>query len=300
MSDPVWLEVALNGPWTRQRQPGIPVTRAQIVDEALACAGAGAAIVHVHAYEESGRPREAYEVYPPVFEAIRSRSDVICYPTVPMGARPSADAAEAQARYDVVERLARAGLVEWSVVDPGSVNLATFAELREGADGFLYANSASDVRTGLELCRDHGLVPSYAVYEPGFLRMGAAVHAAVPGVPRPIYRFMFSSMFTFGMPPAEWALDTYLRLLADADPEAHWMVAGLGVQVDELRGTAMARGGHVRVGLEDAPLGCTASNAQLVADAARAVAVAGRRLATPAEIRGRTRRDDVPAAAPEQ
>ncbi len=144
------------------------------------------------------------------------------------------------------------------------------------------------MRTGLELCRDHGLVPSYAVYEPGFLRLGAAVHAAVAGAPRPIYRFMFSSMFTFGMPPAEWALDTYLRLLADADPEAHWMVAGLGVQVDELRGTAMARGGHVRVGLEDAPLGCSASNEELVGAAARAIEQAGREPATPDQIRSRT------------
>src|SRR3712207_9558031 len=86
MAEGVWLEVALNGPWTRQRQPGIPVTRAQIVEQAVACADAGAAIVHLHAYDEgSGRPSEAYDLYAPVFEAIRSRRDVICHPTVPMG-----------------------------------------------------------------------------------------------------------------------------------------------------------------------------------------------------------------------
>jgi 3-keto-5-aminohexanoate cleavage enzyme len=82
MAEGVWLEAALNGPWTRQRQPGIPVTRAEIVEQAVACADAGAAIVHLHAYDEgSGRPREAYDLYAPVFEAIRSRRDVICYPT---------------------------------------------------------------------------------------------------------------------------------------------------------------------------------------------------------------------------
>lgn len=285
----VWLEVALNGAWTRRRQPGMPVTRAQIVEDAVACAEAGAAIVHVHAYDEdSGDPREAYEIYAPVFEDIRSRTDVICYPTVPMGPRPSADPDEARARYDVVERLARAGLIEWSVVDPGSVNLATVDELRAGEDGFLYANSASDVRRGLALCAEHRLVPSYAVYEPGFLRAGAVLHDAVPGAPRPVYRVMFSTGFTFGCPPTEWALDTYLRMRDVAAPGSPWMVAGLGVQLDQLWGVAIARGGHLRVGLEDAPLGCTAGNAELVLTAARAVSAAGRRLASAPEIRRAT------------
>ncbi|MFP5371468.1 MAG: 3-keto-5-aminohexanoate cleavage protein [Actinomycetes bacterium] len=287
----VWLEVALNGAWTQRRQPGMPVTRAQLVADAVACADAGAAIVHLHAYDEdSGTPREAYEIYAPVFEDIRNLTDVICYPTVPMGPHPSAGPEEARARYDVVERLARAGLIEWSVVDPGSVNLSTVAELQAGEDGFLYANSASDVRAGLALCRDHRLVPSYAVYEPGFLRAGAVLHgavigSAVPGSPRPVYRFMFTTGFTFGFPPTEWALETCLRLLDAADPGSPWMVAGLGVELDQLWDAALARGGHLRVGLEDAPLGCATSNPELVHAAARAVSAAGRSLASATEIR---------------
>lgn len=288
-TDGVWLEVALNGAWTRRRQPAMPVTRADIVADAVACADEGAAIVHVHAYdEESGTPREAYEIYAPVFEDIRNRTDVICYPTVPMGPAPSTGPDEARARYDVVARLAGAGLIEWSVVDPGSVQLTTVAELQAGADGFLYANSASDVRAGLALCREHRLVPSYAVYEPGFLRAGAVLHQAVPGVPRPVYRFMFSTGFTFGFPPTEWALHTYLRMLENADPGSPWMVAGLGVECDQLWDAAMALGGHLRVGLEDAPLGCTSSNAELVVAAARAVEAAGRRVASAPEIRRST------------
>ena len=55
----------------------------------------------------TGDPREAYEIYAPVFEGIRNRADVICYPTVPMGPRPSAGPDQARIRYEVVERLAR-------------------------------------------------------------------------------------------------------------------------------------------------------------------------------------------------
>ena len=286
MPEGVWLEAALNGPWTRRRQPGIPVARAEIVEQAVACADAGAAIIHLHAYDEgSGSPRDTYDLYAPVFEAIRRRRDVICYPTVPMGARPSEGPEEARARYEVVERLGRAGLIEWSVVDPGTVTLATFAELRDGADGFLYANSAADVRVGLQLCDELGLVPSYAVYEPGFLRTGAALRAAVPGSSRPVYRFMFSTAFAFGLPPAEWALDSCLRLLGECDAGSPWMIAGLGVELDELWDVAVERGGHLRVGLEDAPLACAKSNVELVAEASRALQQSGRALATPSEIR---------------
>src|SRR5215469_13539120 len=51
-----WLEVALNGGWTRRLQRLIPVTPAEIVAEGIAAVRAGAAIVHVHAYDvASGR-----------------------------------------------------------------------------------------------------------------------------------------------------------------------------------------------------------------------------------------------------
>ncbi|SFO72861.1 Uncharacterized conserved protein, DUF849 family [Geodermatophilus dictyosporus] len=284
MTDGVWLEVALDGPWG-PRQPLAPVTRERLVEEAVACADAEAAVVHLHAYDDAGAPREAYELYAPVFEEVRRRRDVVCHPTVPMGPVPSAGPVQARARHDTVARLARAGLVEWAVVDPGSVDLSTTAELADGGDGFLYADSASDVRTGLQLCAEHGLVPSDAVYEPGFLRTGAVLADAVPGVPPPVYRFVFSTGFTFGLPPAGWALEAQLRLLGACAPGARWMVAGLGVELDALWDAALTRGGHLRVGLEDAPLGCATGNAELVARAARAVEAAGRRLAPAAEVR---------------
>ncbi len=99
---------------------------------------------------------------------------------------------------------------------------------------------------------------------------------------------MFSTAFTFGLLPTGWALDAYLRLLDAVDPGSPWMIAGLGVELDQLRDAAVARGGHLRVGLEDAPFGCGTSNAELVARAARAVRAAGRELAAAAEIRRTT------------
>jgi uncharacterized protein (DUF849 family) len=270
MANATWLEVALNGGWGRHRQPGIPVTVRNIVDEGVACARAGAAIVHVHAYDEaSGRQRDDADAYARIIEGIRECCDCIVYPTIPLGGDTSA-----AARFAAIEGLARRGLLECAVVDPGSVNIA----------GYVYLNSDEHIRHGLALAARHRFHPGYAIYEPGFLRLGAKL-ARETAAPQPIYRFMFSQGLSFGFPPAEYALEAYLRLLAEVAPGSPWMVAGLDVDILPLAGAAAVRGGHVRVGLEDAPLGSTRSNLEWVQAARSAILAAGSSLASPAEVR---------------
>lgn len=292
MKDPTWLEVALNGPWSRSRQPNIPVHADEIVEAALACAGEGASIIHFHAYDPAtGRQRDDYEIYAPIIERIRSRADVICYGTLPFAGSVDAPSPLTPAqRFGAVDKLVRAGLIEWSVVDPGSTNISHYADIAAGKEGFVYANPESHIRYGLALAQQHRITPSYAIYEPGFMRLGAALHRAYPGAPVPIYRLMFSQQIAFGFPPADWALDAYLRLLALEQPGAPWMVAGLGVELGELMDRAVALGGHLRVGLEDAPMGCAEHNQALVQQARRRVEQAGGQLASAAQVRERLRR----------
>lgn len=287
MTTSVGLEVALNGPWSRRRQPNIPVTADEIVADAVACAEAGAAIVHFHAYDPAtGRQREDYDIYAPIIARIRAAADVVCYPTIPYAGSVEAPASLAPAaRFAAVEKLLQAGLIEWAGVDPGSTNLAHRAAIGTGATGVVYANPESHIRHALELARRHGATPSYAIYEPGFLRLGAALHRAVAGTPTPVYRFMFSRDMLFGFPPTDWALEAYLHLLADEAPGAPWMVAGLGVDIEPLIDMTVARGGHVRVGLEDAPLGNAATNRALVEAARRRIEAAGGTLAGAAHVR---------------
>jgi hypothetical protein len=51
----IWIEAALNGAWSRALQPGIPDTIEAIVSEGVACARAGATIIHTHAYDGAAR-----------------------------------------------------------------------------------------------------------------------------------------------------------------------------------------------------------------------------------------------------
>lgn len=280
----VWVEAAVNGPWSRARQPGIPVSVEEIVADGIACARAGAAIVHVHPYDEAtGLQRDDPDIYEPILRGIRAETDAIVYPTLPLG---QAGPMSAHERFAAVAELCRRGLLEWTVVDPGSMNAN---HVDAPAEGFLYLNPDDHIRHGLALCGAHGVRPAYACYEPGFTRLGAALAAEQQNLPAPVYRFMFSDGFRFGFPPRRYALEAHRELLRDLVPGAEWMVAGLAVDITPLIPDAVELGGHVRVGLEDAPFGCTRTNAELVSDAVQRIADCGGRPATPAEVRAALR-----------
>jgi 3-keto-5-aminohexanoate cleavage enzyme len=277
----VWIEVALNGAWGRKLQPGIPDTVEAIVDQGIACARAGAAIVHTHAYDGGGRQTFDWQVYARIIEGIRAAIDVPVYPSYP--AIPPGGMAPAE-RFAHVEALAERGLLEFAVVDPGSVNFTTAVTTAEARPADTYLNPETHVRHALAFAARHGLPPAFAIYEPGFTRAGAAL-ARAAGVKTPVYRFMFSQSFAFGFPPRPYALAAHVALLQELDASAHWMIAGLSADVRPLIGETVARGGHVRVGLEEAPLGSAMGNVAWIDDAVRLVREAGGEPATAADVR---------------
>jgi 3-keto-5-aminohexanoate cleavage enzyme len=238
-----WIEAAINGPWGRELQPGMPIAVDEIVAAGIAAAQAGAAIVHFHAYDEAtGRQKDDAAIYARIIEGIRGRVDVIAYPTIPLAGSGlgTSESMVARERYRHLDELGRRGLLEWAVVDPGSVNFARFDQIRHGDAGFIYLNPGEHIQEGLRLAAEHGHRPSFAIYEPGFSRLGAALAAAHPGLATPVYRFMFSDEFTWGFPPTAYGLEAYLALLEDVAPGAPWMVAGLGVDISPLFGAALA------------------------------------------------------------
>ncbi len=277
----VWIEAALNGPWGPQ-QPGIPRDVESIVAQGIACALAGACIIHVHAYDGGEAQVFDWEVYARIIEGIRSEVDVPVYPSVPTtGTGAGPDGGEA-AKFAHLPELAKRGLIEFAVIDPGSVNFTLMAPGEAPAG--TYQNGEAELREALALAAEHGFHPSYAIYEPGFTRAGAALARITPGLPVPLYRFMFSDHFAWGFPPKERYLETHLDLLDESHPGAPWMVAGLGVDIAPLVELAVRRGGHVRAGLEDAPLGCETSNLGLVEEMVAHVRAAGGEPATVEEM----------------
>ena len=281
-AEPVWLEVALNGAWTRKGQPLMPITADEVIAEGVACVRAGASIVHMHAYDPgTGRQNDSAEVYARIIEGIRAQCDAIVYPTV--GQYPKDP--ESEERYAPIRALGERGLLEWSVVDPGSVNFSRFEDIQAGRPGYVYMNSEKHVRNGMVLAEKFGYHPSYAVYEPGFVRLGAALARHMPNVPQAVYRFMLTDVFAFGLPATDSALQAYLTLLEAEAPGAPWMIAGRCTDILPMVETTLAAGGHVRVGLEDAPLGSTMTNLHWVEKAAQRIRMAGGRLASAQDVR---------------
>jgi 3-keto-5-aminohexanoate cleavage enzyme len=75
---PVVITVAPTGAEvTREDNPALPHTPAEIAADALACAEAGASVVHLHVREEDGTPSGRPELFAETIERIRSESSLI-------------------------------------------------------------------------------------------------------------------------------------------------------------------------------------------------------------------------------
>ncbi|MET0144540.1 MAG: 3-keto-5-aminohexanoate cleavage protein [Ilumatobacteraceae bacterium] len=276
-SDAVIIEAAINGATTKASNPHVPISEDELVRDAHACFDAGAAIVHHHIPGVGLSGGDAADVYLGVWRRVLAdRPDALWYPTINMG--PPAH------WYDHITPLATSGLIRMSLSDPGSVNLG---RIRGGvpAGSFVYANSFDDIARQLELCRTHHLGPSIAIYEPGFLR-AVLVHHAAGTLPTGSFVKLYLSDATgltgtpFGLPPTVTALDAYLELLDGTD--LPWAVSAVGgdlVRTDVGR-AALARGGHLHVGLEFYRGDRTPTNEELVAEAVSACTAAGRPVAS--------------------
>src|SRR6202165_2973476 len=165
----VWIEAALNGPWSRKFQPGIPDTVEAIVAEGVACARAGATIVHVHAYDGGGPQTYDWQVYARIIEGIRNQVDVPIYPSFAplMLADVNADLADASVRFAHVEQLVARGLIEFAFADPGCINFTQTTTTLKAEPAGTYLNPETHTRHALDLAARHGLHPDLAIYEPG-------------------------------------------------------------------------------------------------------------------------------------
>ena len=287
--EPVFLETALNGPWSQQLQPLMPISVEALIEEGIACAKIGASIIHLHVYDPAtSRQFEDFQAYKAVIEGIRSECDVIVYPTLPLAGSPDALADySAEERFAVVEDLAKTGLLEWAVIDPGTTMIAGFDDIEAGDNGFIYKNSVAEIRYGLQLAARYQFHPSYAIYEAGFMRLGDALYRSIPNCPAPIYRFMFSDGFTFGFPPEVRFMESYCVLLEGVSSNPFWMVAGLRADIKPLYKACLRRGGHLRVGLEDAAFQSPIGNAGLTQNAVDVINRSGRIVGTAPQLRQR-------------
>lgn len=262
---PVILTVALNGSVpTRQHTPHVPLTPAEIADDALRCRQAGAAIAHVHARDADGRPTLDPDIFAEIHQRIRDSTDLIVQ--LSTGGRADLDAA---ARAEPVRRIRP----EMASLTTGSMNFPDQ----------VYANSFETVQYLAAVMHDAGTKPEMEIFEAGMVDNALAL------VDQGLAEAPLHFDFVMGSRGSQPATARQLVFLAESIPAgATWTVAGLARWQLPLGVQAIGMGGHVRVGLEDNLYyrrGELATNAQLVARMARVAAEAERPVATPDEAR---------------
>lgn len=265
-TDGLVLSVATTGSWpTKAQNPALPTTPEEIAADAVACAAAGAAIVHVHVRDEAGKVTCDPARYARVRELIEAAG---CDPIVNMSTGGGAGQTTDE------ERLAPVALApEIASFDCGSLNFGDR----------VFVNSPVFLRELARRMNEHGVRPEIECFEPG--HVWNALRLIDEGLLTPPFWFQFVLGVRGGSPPTVKQLQHLVDMLPAG---AHWSVCGIGKAQLPLGLAAMAMGGHVRTGLEDNlwyHKGDPATNVRLVERVARLATEIGRPLATPVQVR---------------
>ena len=249
---------------TRAETPFLPLTAEEIGEEAQRCREAGAVMVHLHVRDSEGRPTQDRGAYCRAIAEIRRRTDVII--------QTSTGGAVGMTGEERCQPLSLGP--EMCTISTGTVNFG---------DG-IFENPRSLMILVAELARTNGVIPEIEVFDSAFidnaLWLAAKGHLSLPA----------HFDFVLGVPGGLGADEAALDFLRSRIPEGStWSVAGIGRHEFPMAALSIAKGGHVRVGLEDnifVEKGVLArGNPDLVRKAAGMAVAAGRRIASVDEAR---------------
>jgi uncharacterized protein (DUF849 family) len=267
-----------------EQTPHLPITPAQIADECLAAAEAGAGQVHIHVrHPETGKPSMEVELYREVVESIRKRNrDLVINLTTGPGGRyiPSEDDpkifAPGTSLLPPEKRVEHIALIQ---PDFCSLDLNT---MNSGPD--VVINTPKNVRRMARVIREAGVKPELEVFDSGDIHLGRDLIADGTLDGPAMWTFVLGVKYGFGASPETLQ---YARHLLP--PGAFWTAFGIGRMEFPIVAQAWLMGGHVRVGMEDniylSKGELATSNAQLVAKARDIVESLGGEIADAREAR---------------
>lgn len=266
MSTPAIITVAITGAVPTQRDnPAVPVTPAEQVRSAVEAFDAGATVCHLHVRDRDQRPSSDPDLYAQVREGIRRERPemVVQFSTGGRGR-------SAEERFACVElRPEMASLSTGSVNFPDSV----------------YENSPHLVETAAARMLELGVKPEIEVFD--FAMLYAAADLVRRGLlARPVHVQLVMGVRN-ALPARESVVEFFCSEIRELLPDATYTFAAVGRQQLAANRWALARGAHVRTGLEDNLYyeqgRLAASNAELVQRVAALCPEYDRHPASPAE-----------------
>jgi uncharacterized protein (DUF849 family) len=230
--DPLVVNAALTGMIpTKDDNPNVPLTPDEIAEDAARCRAAGAAIVHLHARDEGGRPTWRADVYAEIIRKVRERCPdvIVCVST--SGRLWN----ELERRAEVLE-LDGDLKPEMASLTLGSLNFPKQASVTE----------PEMIGALAKHMRERSVVPELEIFDFGMVDYATfLIDRGVLASPH-YFNLLLGSLGTLSASPLN------LALLARAlPPGATWAAAGIGRFQFPMNALAITMGGHVRVGLED-------------------------------------------------
>lgn len=269
--DKLIINAALTGMVpTKQDNPNVPVTPAEIVADARRCRDAGASIVHIHARDEHGQPTYHKEVFAEIIAGIRQSCPELLISATTSG-RVHREFAQ---RADVLT-LEGALKPDFASLTLGSMNFPKQASV----------NAPEMIRDLATTMNHRGIVPELELFELGMVDY--AKYLIDHGVLKPpLYaNILLGSRGTLAATPQN------LVMMVNALPEkTTWSAAGIGRFQFYVNSMAIVMSGHVRAGLEDnlwyddARMH-HATNAGLIERLVKLARCIGREIASPADAR---------------
>lgn len=281
---------------TPSMSPYLPITPAQIAQNALDAANAGAAAVHIHARNpENGMPTPDLDIYQQIIDKIRlQNTDVIICITTGGGAGMTVEQ-----RAAVVPKFKP----ELASMNAGSINWGLFPALDRMKDfkfpwenqmlamtkNFIFENTFGAMETVCKIMYENGTKPELEVYDVGHLyNIDYMLQAGI--LKAPVY-LQFVTGILGGINSTPYDIfnlhTTAERLFGRGNYE--WSVIGAGKAEFNVATQALLLGGNVRVGLEDSlyvSKGVLAkNNAEMVTKMVRIMNEFDLQPATPSEAR---------------
>lgn len=236
--------------------PYLPITPAQIADEAYRAYNAGAAVAHIHVRDpETGQPSSRLELFREVATKVKSRCNIVLCFTTGGGLTMST-----RERVAVVPELQP----ELASFNTGSLNFGLFhlvsryekfkyeweKNYLQMTEDYIFPNTFKTMREFCAVMKEYGTKPELEVYDSGMINnIAYLVNAGI--LTKPLY-----IQFVLGILGGIPATVRSLSFLYESTKEAlgdnfAWSVCAAGRTQLAMGATALAMGGNVRVGLED-------------------------------------------------
>ncbi|MBO5520325.1 MAG: 3-keto-5-aminohexanoate cleavage protein [Eubacterium sp.] len=267
------ITVATTGAWPKKsNNPNVPTQPAEIAEEIYNCWKEGAAVAHIHVRDKEDNDSMAVETFKEVLDLLHTN-------------HPDCD---------IIANLTAAG----GIANTEEMRMAPFKTLKPemasfdcGTMNWMYMGIFNNNPQFLEkmgyAMQEAGVKPEIEVFDPGMI--SDAAYYLKKGILKAPLHFQFCMGCAGGIGATAENLIFMRNYLEKMVPGSTWSAFGVGKGAMEIMYTAIAAGGHIRVGMEDNVVykkGVLAeSNMQLIARARRVIEEYGCEVATPDEAR---------------